>query len=180
MSEHHHHHHGPAKTLNTYVLVLSDKGSRGEREDLSGPALANFLNSQGHHCRPVEILPDEEERIARRLKDLCVVDTSDQALDLILTCGGTGVSPRDVTPEATRQVISQEIPGFGEQMRRASLEKSSHAIISRALAGICGQTLIINLPGSPKAALENLNAVWPAVGHLIAKLQGDPSDCAAP
>jgi molybdenum cofactor synthesis domain-containing protein len=167
---------GPAAgSLRAAILVLSDKGSRGEREDLSGSALVRFLAENGCPEAALELLPDERGQIAERLRSWC-----DQgAFDLILTCGGTGVSPRDVTPEATREVITREIPGFGERMRAASLQKSSHAIISRALAGTRGGTLIINLPGSPRAAVENLEAVWPAVPHLIAKLQGDPDDCGA-
>lgn len=163
-------------SFQTAVLVLSDKGSRGQREDLSGPALLAFLAERGHPGALLEILPDEKNLIAERLQVFC----DDLALDLVLTCGGTGVSARDVTPEATREIITREIPGFGEQMRAASLKKSPHAIISRALAGTRGGTLIINLPGSPRAALENLAAVWEAVPHLVAKLQGDPSDCGSP
>jgi molybdopterin adenylyltransferase len=165
-----------AKVLRTAVLVLSDKGVRGEREDLSGPALAEWLTARGAAVSCRDILPDETEMIATRL-----VEWSDSGdFDLILTCGGTGVSPRDVTPEATRRVIQTEIPGFGELMRATSLTKSPHAIVSRALAGIRARCLIVNLPGSPRAALENLEAVWPAVPHTVAKLQGDDADCGSP
>ena len=163
-----------AASLRAAVLVLSDKGSRGDREDLSGPALVEFLAGKGLPHALLEVLPDELDRISERLRSWC----DEKVVDLILTCGGTGVSARDVTPEATRDVITREIPGFGEQMRAVSQARSPHAIISRALAGTRGGTLIINLPGSPRAAIENLDAVWPAVPHLIAKLQGDPSDCA--
>lgn len=155
------------------MLVLSDKGFRGERQDTSGPALVEFLTAQGHPGALLKLLPDEQELIAEQLRSWC----DEGELDLVLTCGGTGVSPRDVTPEATRQIITRELPGFGEQMRAVSLTKSPHAIVSRALAGTRDRTLIINLPGSPRAALENLQAVWPAVPHLVAKLQGDPTDC---
>jgi len=96
----------------------------------------------------------------------------------VLTTGGTGVSPRDVTPDATLDVVERVIPGFGEEMRRSSREKTPHALISRAVAGILKSTLIINLPGSPKGAVENLEAVWPAIPHAVAKIQGDPDDCA--
>jgi molybdopterin-guanine dinucleotide biosynthesis protein B/molybdopterin-guanine dinucleotide biosynthesis protein len=99
-------------------------------------------------------------------------------LDLIITSGGTGVSPRDVTPEATLDVLERVIPGFGEEMRRQSLQKTPHAITSRGVAGVRGRTLIVNLPGSPKGAVENLAAVWPAIPHAVAKIQGDRSDCA--
>jgi len=156
------------------ILTLSDKGSRGERIDLSGPALRDWLAERDVKVEAMTMMPDEEDQIAAILRDW----VENLAPDLILTTGGTGVSPRDVTPEATRQVIKLELPGFGEAMRRRSLEKTPHAIISRALAGIGGRTLIINLPGSPKGAVENLEAIWAAVPHTVAKLQGDPTDCA--
>jgi molybdopterin adenylyltransferase len=160
--------------LRAHILVLSDKGSRGEREDTSGPALRSFLTTRKVEVVGLEILPDEKALIADRINSLA----GEGACDLVVTCGGTGVSPRDVTPEATREVIEIELPGFGERMRAASLEKSPHAIVSRALAGIRGSCLIINLPGSPRAATENLAAVWDAVPHTVAKLQGDMTDCA--
>jgi molybdenum cofactor synthesis domain-containing protein len=156
------------------ILTLSDKGAAGERVDSSGPALKAFLEERGATVSKVEILPDENSLIAEALKGIC--DAGDT--DLILTTGGTGVSPRDVTPEATMSVIERDLPGFGEAMRRASMEKTPHAIISRALAGIRGATLIINLPGSPKGAIENIEAVWSAVPHAVAKIQGDKADCA--
>jgi len=160
--------------LRTGILVLSDKGFRGKREDSSGPAILSFLNEQGLTGAQLIVLPDDRERIA----DALVQWSDNGQLDLILTCGGTGVSPRDVTPEATLDVIATELPGFGERMRAASLLVSPHAIVSRATAGIRGRTLIINLPGSPQAAVENLTAIWPAVPHTVAKLQGDQTDCA--
>jgi molybdopterin adenylyltransferase len=160
--------------LKTGVLVLSDKSFGGDRKDTSGPALVEYLQAAGVAEPRLLVLPDERARIA----DCLVQWVDNDGFDLILTCGGTGVSPRDVTPEATHDVISTELPGFGECMRAASLLKSPHAIVSRATAGIRGRTLIINLPGSPRAALENLAAVWPAVPHTVAKLQGDQADCA--
>ncbi len=162
--------------LRVTVLVLSDRCSRGEREDRSGPALRDWLAEQDVPVTDTVILPDERETIARFLRDGCDGD----AWDLVITCGGTGVSSRDVTPEATREVIDYELPGFGEAMRRESMKVSPHAIISRALAGVRRRALIINLPGSPRAAVENLGAVWSAVPHAVAKIQGDPSDCATP
>jgi len=153
---------------------LSDKGSRGEREDLSGPALRDWLTERGVIVACTALMPDELEQIAALLEDW-----ADRLRpDLILTTGGTGVSPRDLTPEATRRVIERELPGFAERMRMESLKKTPHAIISRAIAGIRGGTLIVNLPGSPKGAVENLAAIWPAIPHAIAKIQGDPADCA--
>jgi molybdenum cofactor synthesis domain-containing protein len=166
--------HGGAPTLRACLLVLSDKGSRGEREDTSGPALAGFLVERGVQVVSLDILPDEQELIAARL----AAWADDGTCDLVVTCGGTGVSPRDVTPEATRDVIDRELPGFGEWMRAVSMAQSPHAIVSRAVTGIRAGCLIINLPGSPRAAVENLAAVWGAVPHAIAKLQGDMTDCA--
>ena len=157
------------------ILTLSDKGVRGEREDLSGPALSDWLTRQGVVVECHSLIADDFEQIVSTLEEW--VDSP--APDLILTTGGTGVSPRDLTPEATGKVIDRELPGFAERMRQESLKKTPHAIISRAIAGIRGGTLIINLPGSPKGAIENLEAVWPAIPHAIAKIQGDPSDCAA-
>ena len=155
------------------ILTLSDKGARGEREDLSGPALSDWLTQKGVVVECMSLIPDDFEQIVSALKKW----TDSLAPDLILTTGGTGVSPRDITPEATNKVIDRELPGFAERMRQESLKKTPHAIISRAIAGIRHRTLIINLPGSPKGAIENLEAVWPAIPHAIAKIQGDPSDC---
>jgi molybdenum cofactor synthesis domain-containing protein len=160
--------------MNVAILTLSDKGSRGEREDLSGPALRDWLAERGVAVACMAMMPDELEQIAATLEDWA----ARLQVDLILTTGGTGVSPRDLTPEATRRVIERELPGFAERMRQESLKKTPHAIISRALAGIRGETLIVNLPGSPKGAVENLAAVWPAIPHTIAKMKGDPTDCA--
>ena len=156
------------------ILILSDKGAIGQRKDTSGPAIRRWLTEKGVEILHVDIIPDDFFMIQGKLINWC--DTA--IIELIITCGGTGVSPRDVTPEATRSIIERELPGFGELMRQKSLEKTPMAALSRAIAGIRNNCLIINLPGSPKAALENLEAVWPAVGHGIAKIKGDPSDCA--
>jgi molybdopterin-guanine dinucleotide biosynthesis protein MobB len=156
------------------ILTLSDKGARGERADASGPALSSWLAERDVETVRTGIIPDEAEQIARTLAEWA--DSGEY--DLILTTGGTGVSPRDVTPDATVGVLDRVIPGFGEVMRRKSLEKTPNAMISRAVAGIRGSCLIINLPGSPKGAVENLEAVWPAVPHAVAKIQGDPEECA--
>lgn len=156
------------------ILTLSDKGARGEREDGSGPALQNWLSEKGVTVMRAAIVADEHDEIVTILRNWA--DSNDT--DLILTTGGTGVSPRDVTPDATMAVVDKIIPGFGEVMRAKSLEKTPHAIISRAIAGIRGRCLIINLPGSPKGAIENLEAIWPAVPHAVDKIQGDSRDCA--
>ena len=158
------------------ILTMSDKGAEGLREDASGPALEKWLAGQGITTLQYGMIPDDAAIIAATL-----TEWSDSGrFDLILTTGGTGVSPRDVTPDATLQVLDRVIPGFGEVMRMKSLAKTPHAMISRAVAGIRGRTLIINLPGSPKGAIENLEAVWPAIPHAVAKIQGDPAECAVP
>jgi molybdopterin adenylyltransferase len=156
------------------ILTLSDKGARGERTDLSGPALTEWLLPRGVETAVYEMIPDEMGLIADKLAEWA----DSGALDIILTTGGTGVSPRDVTPEATMKILERVIPGLGELMRFRSLAKTPSAAISRAVAGIRGKTLIVNLPGSPKGAVENLEAIWDAVPHAVAKIQGDPSDCA--
>ena len=156
------------------ILTLSDKGARGERTDLSGPALTEWLRSRGVETVAYEMIPDELVLISEKLAEWADSGT----LDIILTTGGTGVSPRDVTPEATMKILERVIPGLGELMRFRSLSKTPSASLSRAVAGIRGKTLIINLPGSPKGAVENIEAVWDAVPHAVAKIQGDPSDCA--
>ncbi len=158
----------------TAVITVSDLGFRGEREDRSGQALVDRLEAEGFEILFKIIIPDEYAEIRKVLADLA--DGEKPAL--ILTTGGTGVSPRDVTPEATLSVIERAVPGMAEAMRAASLQKTPHAMISRAVAGIRGKTLIINLPGSPKGALENLEVILPALPHALDKIQGDPSDCA--
>ena len=155
------------------ILTLSDKGSRGERIDESGPTLAAWLAERGVRTVHAHIIPDEFGQIVTVLGDWADRDVA----DLILTTGGTGVSPRDVTPEATIQVCQRMIPGIGELMRLKSLEITPMASLSRAAAGIRNQSLIINLPGSPKGALENLEAVWPVIGHAVEKIRGGQDDC---
>ncbi len=158
------------------ILTISDKGHRGERVDRGGPALAAWLADRGVEVMETKLLPDEVEAIS-----VTLMEWADAFhYDLILTTGGTGVSPRDNTPEATRKVLEREIPGFGEAMRAASLGKTPFAILSRAVAGIRGRTLIVNLPGSPSGAIENLEAVGTAVAHAVKKIQGDTGDCVPP
>lgn len=157
------------------VITVSDKGSRGEREDLSGPEAARLLTDQGIEVGCTLIVPDEPDRIKGAL-----IDCADRlGLDLIITTGGTGVTLRDVTPDATREVLEKEIPGMAEAMRRASMAKTPHAMISRAVAGLRGKTLIINLPGSPQGVRENLAVVLPTIPHAVEKIQGSDRDCAA-
>jgi len=155
------------------ILTLSDKGSRGERVDESGPALAAWLAERGVPTVLSLVIADDFEHITAMLTEWADAD----AAELILTTGGTGVSPRDITPEATLKVVDRVIPGLGELMRLKSMEKTTMAALSRAVAGIRGQSLIINLPGSPKAALENLEAVWPTLSHAVEKIRGGQEDC---
>jgi molybdopterin adenylyltransferase len=160
-------------TIRAAIITLSDKASKGEREDESGQVIRHLIEGIGAVIGHYEILPDEKQRIVEVLKRLS--DSGD--IDLIITSGGTGVAPRDVTPEATREVIERELPGMAETMRAESFKQTSHAMISRAVAGIRKQTLIVNLPGSPRAARENLAVLLPALPHAIEKLKGDPSEC---
>jgi len=162
--------------LKAGILTVSDRSSRGEREDASGPALSRWLEKRGVKTGRLEIVPDEGDRIAAVLRNWA----DEEEFELILTTGGTGLSPRDVTPEATLTVVERTIPGFGERMRSRSLEKTPMAVLSRAVAGVRKRSLIINLPGSPKGAVENLEAVWDAVPHAVEKIRGDESECAPP
>lgn len=155
------------------IITLSDKGSRGEREDESGLIIREMIMNIGASVDHYEVLPDEKPGIIEVLGRLSDSGT----IDLILTTGGTGVSPRDVTPEATREVIERELPGMAEAMRAESFKKTPHAMISRAIAGIRKRTLIVNLPGSPRAVRENLAVILPALLHAIEKINGDPREC---
>jgi len=167
----------PRDAIQAAVLTISDRCSRGEAEDTAGPATAEILaESLGANIYRTEILPDEKDVIAERLKHY----SDGHSIDLVLAVGGTGFSPRDVTPEAAREVIDRLTPGLDEAMRIASAAKTPHAMLSRAVSGIAGDTLIITLPGSKRAASENLQAVMPALGHGLAKLRGDPADCGRP
>lgn len=155
------------------IITVSDKGARGERIDLSGPEIARLLKEIGAEVIHTAIIPDEKEIIAAT-----ICECADKiGCDLILTTGGTGVSPRDVTPEATLAVVDRLVPGLAEEMRRISAAKTPHALLSRAQAGIRNRSLVINLPGSPRGARENLMAILAALPHAVEKIKGDPSDC---
>jgi len=161
-------------TIRVGILTCSDRGSKGEREDRSGALLKELVKDIGGEVFSYIVVPDEKEIIIERLIDM--VDY--QKLDLVLTTGGTGFSPRDITPEATMNVIQKSVPGLAEVMRTESLKITPRAMLSRGIAGIRRRSLIINLPGSPKAARECFEAVAPALPHGIEILRGDAEECA--
>lgn len=152
------------------ILTVSDRSARGERPDLSGPALVELVTAQGWKVVRTAILPDEISDLRATLSAWA----DEGGLDVILTTGGTGFTRRDVTPEATRLVIEREAPGLAEAMRFESLKSTPHAMLSRALAGIRGSVLIINLPGSPRGAVENLQVVIPVLPHAVELLRDHP------
>ena len=155
------------------IITASDKGSRGERTDLSGQAIETILKSLGQF-KSYRIVPDEQALLSQEL----LIMSDQLKLDLILTTGGTGLGPRDVTPEATLAVVDRLVPGIPEAMRAKSLEIASRAMLSRAVAGMRGRTLIINLPGSPKGVAECLEAILPALEHGLLIMKGEAGECA--
>jgi molybdenum cofactor synthesis domain-containing protein len=156
------------------VLTISDKGSQGKREDKSGETIKEIFSRMDSRVVEYAIVPDEKDLIKKKL-----VDWADSGkVDLIVTTGGTGLAPRDVTPEATLDIIDKIVPGFAEVMRAESLKKTPNAMLSRAVAGTRKRTLIINLPGSPKAVRECLEAIMPALPHAVETLRGEASECA--
>jgi molybdopterin adenylyltransferase len=161
------------KRFRAAVVTVSDKGAAGEREDKSGAVVREALQEAGIEVVRTRIVPDELEELKALLGELC-----DSGLNLVVTTGGTGLSPRDVTPEATAAVVEREVPGMAEAMRAASLKITPHAMISRATCGLKGGTLIINLPGSPSGARECLDVVMPAVPHALEVAAGEASECA--
>lgn len=153
------------------ILTMSDKGSRGERIDESGQVIKNMVKDLGE-VLIYEVIPDEKELIKKKLMEFS------EKVDLILTTGGTGLSPRDVTPEATLEVVERLVPGIAEAMRYEGLKRTPRAMLSRAVAGVRGRCLIINLPGSPKAVRENLEVILSTIPHAVEKIKGDTSECA--
>lgn len=156
------------------ILTMSDKGSKGERVDGTGAAIKNTLDENQYIVEYYKIIPDDIEKIKEELIYLC----DELKLNLVLTNGGTGFSKRDVTPEATMKIIEKNVPGIAEAMRSESLKITPKAMLSRAVSGIRGETLIVNLPGSPKGAVENLQVILPALPHGIEILTGKASECA--
>ncbi len=161
-------------TITVGILTMSDKGYAGDREDVSGMEIRRIVQDGGlGNVEFYEVIPDEAGIIRDKLCEMVDV----HHLDVIFTTGGTGVSPRDVTPEATMAAIDKELPGFSEAMRAESLKKTPHAMISRAVCGIRKESLVINLPGSPKAVRESLAVILPAVRHTVEKIKGSMTEC---
>ena len=156
------------------IITASDSGYRGEREDLSGPAIKEILEREGYEVISMDILPDDQVMLAGKLQEIA----DSEKAELILTTGGTGFSERDVTPEATEEVIERKVPGIPEAIRAYSMTITKCAMLSRATAGIRGKTLIVNLPGSPKAVRESLEYIIDALAHGLEILSGEARDCA--
>lgn len=156
------------------VLVASDTRSSGDNEDLTGPAAAKALEELGYAVAINLVVPDDLDQIAERLELLCKNDE----IELVLTCGGTGLSPRDVTPEATISILEKAVPGIPQLLRAKSLEITPNAALGRGVAGICNNTLVINLPGSPKAVTESIGFLAPILEHAIETVAGRTSECA--
>lgn len=154
------------------IITASDKGSRGERKDESGALIVEMLQGLGE-VKYYAVLPDDRRQLAETMRRMA----DDMQIDLILTTGGTGLGPRDVTPEATLDVIDRQVPGLAEGMRYRSLEKTPRAMLSRAVAGLRGRTLIINLPGSPKGVRECLGVILPVLEHGLAIMKGEAGEC---
>ena len=159
--------------LTVGILTISDRGWRGEREDQSGKEIQQMLSALGAHIARYEIVPDEKEAISQRLAQWA----DELSLDLIVTTGGTGLSPRDVTPEATLGVVQRLVPGLSEAMRAEGMKKTATAMLSRGVSGIRGRSLIINLPGSPKGVRESLEIILPVLPHAMEVLKGEAVEC---
>jgi molybdenum cofactor synthesis domain-containing protein len=164
------------KGFPTGVLTISDKGSQGKRDDESGRTAVRLLQEAGFSVVQTKIVPDDRQQIARTLTEWA----DKECLSLVVTSGGTGLSPSDLTPQAMKEIIDFEVPGMAEAMRAESLKRTPHAMISRAMAGVRKRCLIINLPGSPGGVRDNLSVVLPALKHALEKLGGDTADCATP
>ncbi len=155
------------------ILTISDSASKGEKEDIAGPSISGLLEENGFNVLLHKVIPDDRTRIEEVLTNWC----DSAGVDLIITTGGTGLSPRDVTPEATLAVLQRIIPGIPEAMRIKGLESTPRAMLSRAVAGTRGETLIINLPGSMSAVRQGMDVILPVLKHLLDKVKGDPRPC---
>jgi len=155
------------------ILTISDKGSRGERQDKSGEAIREILSGTDVSVLNYDMVPDEKDLIMEKLVKWADADD----LDVVITTGGTGLTPRDVTPEATLAVVDRIVPGFAEAMRAEGLKKTPHAMLSRAVVGTRRKCLIVNLPGSPKAVHECLQVILPALPHAVETLKGQSNEC---
>ena len=162
------------KPLTAAVITLSDKGFKGKREDISGPTLIKKLEEEGYEIVEYILIPDDRNMLQQSLKRLC--DQRD--VNLILTTGGTGCAPRDITPEATKEILDKEVPGISEAIRAESLKITPHAMLSRGVSGIRNKSLIINLPGSPKACLESVEVFIKPIKHAIKLIHGEEKECA--
>ncbi len=158
------------------IITISDKASRGKREDLGGPAIREIALAAGFAVGEVAVVPDEQAQIAGQIRRMA----DERHYDLVLTTGGTGLSPRDVTPQATLESIDFQVPGLAEAMRAASLKQTPAAMTSRAVAGVRGRTLVVNLPGSPKGVRECLDVILPALPHAVSVMRGTVGDHARP
>lgn len=173
-THHHHHHHEITEIFKVAVLTLSDKGAAGEREDQSGPLIKELIEKENYQVVDYRIIPDEQALTEQTLITLC----DERKVDLVLTTGGTGFSMRDRTPEATLAVADRIAPGISEAIRAYSMQFTNRAMLSRGTSVIRGATLIINLPGSPKAVRESLECILPALGHGLQILKGSATECA--
>ena len=162
------HRHGGA-TISVGIITVSDKASRGERRDEGGPAIRETALAHGWEVGELVVVPDERDQIAAQIRSMA----DERRFDLVFTTGGTGLSPRDVTPQATQSVLDYEVPGLAEAMRAASISKTPAAMTSRAVAGVRGRTLIVNLPGNPNGVRECLAAIQPALPHAVGVMRGD-------
>jgi molybdopterin adenylyltransferase len=155
------------------ILTISDSAFKGERADGSGPLIHRLLDKEGYKVVVHEIVPDEQHEIEK----IFIAWTDGRTLDVIISTGGTGLSPRDVTPEATKSVIGREVPGIVDAVRVRGLQDTPRAMLSRAVAGIRARTLIVNLPGSPAAVQQGLEVLLPVLGHALKKIRGDQTPC---